>query len=192
MRSPSSPHADASAGPGPVAPRATAPLRGPRGARSPALTPRERQIVRMLAIRPRCRQIAAALGISADTVRKHRANIVAKLGVGSTAQLIALAVGTHAAVPVPTRPGMRPLSARQAEVARELRRGQTSKEIARRLGLSPRTIDKHRQNAMRRARLSGMAELMRLEACAGAARPRTLSGAARTAPVTGDEHRGDE
>ncbi len=38
--------------------------------------------------------------------------------------------------------------------------GLTSKEIARCLGISPLTVRKHRENAMRRLNVHGMAELM--------------------------------
>ncbi len=52
-----------------------------------ALTAREREILWLTARHLRVREIAAALAISPHTVRKHRANLCAKLGLRGTAQL---------------------------------------------------------------------------------------------------------
>ena len=52
-----------------------------------ALTARERDVLRLAARHLRVREIAAALAISPHTVRKHRANLCAKLGLRGTAQL---------------------------------------------------------------------------------------------------------
>ncbi|MCW4453658.1 helix-turn-helix transcriptional regulator [Flavobacterium sp. MXW15] len=57
------------------------------------LTPREREIIRLIPIHSRVDQQAALLGISRCTVRKHRANICEKLGLRGSAQLIAHAHG---------------------------------------------------------------------------------------------------
>ncbi len=56
------------------------------------LSARECDIVRRLADGMTTRLVAQDLGISEHTVRKHRENILAKLGVKSTAQLIAYAI----------------------------------------------------------------------------------------------------
>jgi len=46
------------------------------------------------------------------------------------------------------------------EIARLVGDGLTSKEIARRLRISPLTVRKHRENAMRKLGVHSMAELM--------------------------------
>lgn len=52
-----------------------------------ALTAREREVLRLTARHLRVREIADALAISPHTVRKHRTNLCAKLGLHGTAQL---------------------------------------------------------------------------------------------------------
>jgi DNA-binding CsgD family transcriptional regulator len=59
---------------------------------------------------------------------------------------------------------MRP---REIEVVRLVADGLTSKEIARRLGISPLTVRKHRENAMRRLGTHSMAELMQIASTLG-------------------------
>lgn len=50
-----------------------------------------------------------------------------------------------------------------------VRNGLTSKEIARKLRISPLTVRKHRENAMRRLGTHSMAELMQFAHTLGAA-----------------------
>ncbi|MBA2435564.1 MAG: response regulator transcription factor [Chthoniobacterales bacterium] len=56
------------------------------------LTPREREIVQLLAEGKGNKQAATVLGISAKTVETHRATIMRKLRVGSFAELVRYAV----------------------------------------------------------------------------------------------------
>ncbi len=53
------------------------------------------------------------------------------------------------------------LTPRESEILAALGRGQTSKQIARELGLSVRTVEAHRQNIKRRLELDSMAELIK-------------------------------
>jgi DNA-binding NarL/FixJ family response regulator len=53
------------------------------------------------------------------------------------------------------------LSPREAEVLAGIGRGESSKQMARALGLSVRTIETHRQNIKRKLELNGQAELIR-------------------------------
>jgi DNA-binding NarL/FixJ family response regulator len=53
------------------------------------------------------------------------------------------------------------LSPREAEVLAGVGRGESSKQMARALGLSVRTIETHRQNIKRKLDLNGQAELIR-------------------------------
>lgn len=55
------------------------------------LTRRETELVQAMDRGLSCRQIARELGISELTVRKHRCNLMAKLGVHSAAGVVALA-----------------------------------------------------------------------------------------------------
>ena len=58
------------------------------------LTPRERQILQLIAEAKSTREIATLLDLSANTVAVHRANIMARLGVHKTADLVLYAVRT--------------------------------------------------------------------------------------------------
>lgn len=63
-----------------------------------SLTPREREILALIARGDDSRQIALSLGIAYFTVRKHRSNMLGKLGLSSAAQLAAYAAA-HAPDP---------------------------------------------------------------------------------------------
>lgn len=96
--------ADALEGPGTAAPA------GPTGAID-ALTPREREILRLLAAGKTAKPIATHLAVSVPTVRTHIRHILRKLGVHSSleaavsflraggALLLALAIGLAPSVP---------------------------------------------------------------------------------------------
>ena len=63
------------------------PRRPPRG-----LTTRERQILRLIWGGLKNKEIGAKLGISVKTVEAHRANMMKKVRVSNTAQLLRAAV----------------------------------------------------------------------------------------------------
>lgn len=63
----------------------------PRPARG-RLTPREREILQLLAEGKSNKEVAALLGISVNTAEAHRANIMLKLGLHSLAELVHYAV----------------------------------------------------------------------------------------------------
>jgi len=56
------------------------------------LTPREREILQLLAEGKSNKEVAALLGISVNTAEAHRANIMLKLGLHSVAELVHYAV----------------------------------------------------------------------------------------------------
>jgi DNA-binding NarL/FixJ family response regulator len=62
--------------------------KSPRG----RLTPREREILQLLAEGKSNKEVAALLGISVNTAEAHRANIMLKLGVHSVAELVHYAI----------------------------------------------------------------------------------------------------
>jgi DNA-binding CsgD family transcriptional regulator len=55
------------------------------------VTPREAEVLALLAEGRSTREIAARLYVSPKTVERHIANLAAKLGVGSRSQLVAYA-----------------------------------------------------------------------------------------------------
>ena len=57
-----------------------------------ALTPREVEILKLIAEGFKSREIAGYLNISANTVDKHRANIMKKLDLHSASALTAIAI----------------------------------------------------------------------------------------------------
>ena len=61
-------------------------------ARFSRLTPREREVLRLMAQGRTNRGIANELSISVKTVEKHRASLVAKLNVNAVAELTQLAI----------------------------------------------------------------------------------------------------
>ena len=72
-------------------------LHGPSLGDAPAtrrelLTPREREIVQLLAEGKSNKDVAAALGISPKTIETHRANIMRKLNLHSVSELVRFAV----------------------------------------------------------------------------------------------------
>ena len=56
------------------------------------LSPRERQVVTLIADGKSCREAAEVLGISGKTAETHRASAMRKLGVTSSAALVRYAV----------------------------------------------------------------------------------------------------
>jgi hypothetical protein len=56
------------------------------------LTLRQRQVLNQMVRGRRNKQIAPALGISEKTVKMHRAGLLAKLGVASSADAVRIAV----------------------------------------------------------------------------------------------------
>lgn len=65
------------------------------GADTAGLTPREREIVRMIALGRHNREIAAALGISVKTVETHRRHLMRKLDARDRTDVVRYAAGQH-------------------------------------------------------------------------------------------------
>jgi len=64
----------------------------PGSAERDPLSPREREVMQLIAEGYTSRQIADRLGLSTKTVSNHRANIIEKLGVRTTAGLVRYAI----------------------------------------------------------------------------------------------------
>lgn len=67
-------------------------LKGPDAAPSDPLTDRERQIVQLIAEGYTSREIATQLGVKPKTVQNHRANLMEKLQIHTTAGLVRYAI----------------------------------------------------------------------------------------------------
>jgi DNA-binding NarL/FixJ family response regulator len=65
----------------------------------PRLTPREREVVQLLAEGHRNKKIAQKLGISLKTVETHRTSLMRKIGVKSIVELVRYAVRNHLTEP---------------------------------------------------------------------------------------------
>lgn len=70
-----------------------------------AITPREAEVLAAMAQGLRCAEIARVLSISEYTVRKHRANMMARLAVRNAPQLVAFARLRGWLMPAPAPPG---------------------------------------------------------------------------------------
>lgn len=66
----------------------------------PRLTPREREVLQLICQGQSNREIAASLSLSVNTVSVHRANIMDRLGVHKTAELVVAAIN-HGLVTLP-------------------------------------------------------------------------------------------
>jgi DNA-binding NarL/FixJ family response regulator len=60
--------------------------------RRSALTPREREVVKMIAEGNSAREIASLLGLSVKTIEAHRFNLMRKLDIHNRAQLVTYAI----------------------------------------------------------------------------------------------------
>jgi len=70
-------------------------LTSPSDAAERELTPRQRDVLRLLAQGKRMKEIAAELDISVRTVENHKAHLLQVLSLGSTADLVRFAIKQH-------------------------------------------------------------------------------------------------
>jgi DNA-binding NarL/FixJ family response regulator len=68
---------------------------GPSKVKEPRLTPRQRDILRLIVRGQRMKEIAANLGLSPRTVEGHKYEMMEILGVTSTAELVRFALDRH-------------------------------------------------------------------------------------------------
>ena len=64
----------------------------PAKAKAPQVTPRQRDILRLIVKGQRMKEIAANLGLSTRTVEAHKYEMMQTLGLGSTAELVRFAI----------------------------------------------------------------------------------------------------
>jgi DNA-binding NarL/FixJ family response regulator len=64
----------------------------PKGEEAPALTAREMEVLQLIVHGKSNKEIAVVLGVSANTVAVHRANLMQTLGIHNTAELVVYAI----------------------------------------------------------------------------------------------------
>jgi DNA-binding CsgD family transcriptional regulator len=79
------------------------PHAGPTPAKVPRLSPREREVLQLVAESKTSREVGVILNISAKTAETHRSNLMTKLRLHSIAELVLYAVRNeivHVQIPV--------------------------------------------------------------------------------------------
>jgi two-component system response regulator NreC len=137
---------------------------------------------------PRLREVAPQARVLVLTVHDDEAYFFQALQAGAAGYVLkgasrnellaALRLVTHGGVPIPHRlaprllsdywdrvqngvaPSYQQLSSREREVLRLVAQGRTNKEIAERLSLSLRTVERHRSSIMNKIGLQNRAELV--------------------------------
>jgi len=125
------------------------------------LSEREREVARLLLDGLSNADIASALYVSPHTVRVHVSRVLAAFGVASRFALAARVPASRAA-PVGG------LTGRQSEVVAQLSTGASNAEIAERLGISVKTVEKHLHEIMRRLSVTSRVGILRAEAAPAA------------------------
>jgi DNA-binding NarL/FixJ family response regulator len=70
-------------------------MAAPEGPAEPQLTPRQREVLRLMLLGQRMKEIASALDLSPRTVESHKYEMMQVLGVRSTAELVRYAIDHH-------------------------------------------------------------------------------------------------
>jgi DNA-binding CsgD family transcriptional regulator len=124
-------------------------LRPAPGSGETALSERERDVLALILDGCDTAQIAARLHISPHTARVHTSRVLAAHAAPSR-RVLASRVAAASGDPARAQRALAELTPRQRAVALEVASGATNLEIAQRLGLSTRTVEKHLTDAMRR------------------------------------------
>jgi two-component system, NarL family, response regulator NreC len=137
------------------------------------LTARERELLQLAAEGKTGGEIAASLHISQRTVENHRANVMRKLGLKNQSEVargetyLSPAISKHVIAAYLERVGGDPsspferLTPRQREVLQLVAEGNTTKEIARKLHLSGKTVEMYRSQLMTALDIHNIAGLVR-------------------------------
>ncbi|WP_061152082.1 LuxR C-terminal-related transcriptional regulator [Caballeronia arvi] len=123
-------------------------MKAKRTGSSSALTPRQKEILELVTQGISNKSIAAQLGISVDTVRRHGARIKQKKAAATTSSIVCQHLWPrldHALILALPDSLLTPAETRVVSL---LCRGLSSKEIARALEISSRTVDKHREHVL--------------------------------------------
>jgi DNA-binding CsgD family transcriptional regulator len=133
---------------------ALAAVTGPPASLVERLSPREREMVALVAQGGRNHDVSLALGISANTVRNSIARIFKKLGVISRAEMAALA-----AIHPGSWDAWHALTPRERQIAGQVARGLRNRDIAAFLGTSANTVRNQLASIFEKLELSSRAEL---------------------------------
>jgi DNA-binding NarL/FixJ family response regulator len=135
------------------------------------LTIREREIIKLIAEGKSSKDIAKLLFISSRTVQHHRANIMRKLNLKRTADLVKYAIQkgyvaldqTEADLTFMGRADCaeKLLTSQEWEIINLIAEGKSSLEIAELLFISSRTVQHHRHNIMRKLNLKKTADIVK-------------------------------
>lgn len=129
------------------------------------LTPKERQVLDLLRQGMANKAIAMRLGISLYTARRHASRIKRKADVQASSALPFLGVAVEIENLRCLEMGSAELTDAEWRVLAKLCEGNSSKAIARELQVSPRTVDKHRENILRKCNLHSTRELSAWLSC---------------------------
>ena len=118
------------------------------------LSAREAAVARLVADGASNRDVAQHLHVTEHTVRAHVSRALAAFGVATRSALPAAIGGTPAPGSAPgPAPVLAALTSRQREVAALVAQGRSNDAIARELGLSPRTVERHVSDVLLRWQL---------------------------------------
>jgi DNA-binding NarL/FixJ family response regulator len=123
------------------------------------LTPREKEVLDLLRQGLGNKAIASRLGISLYTARRHASRVKRKAAVPASTALPFLGVAVDIETLRRLKVGSTELTGAEWRVLVKLCEGNSSKAIARDLQISPRTVDKHRENILRKCNLHSTREL---------------------------------
>ena len=104
---------------------------GQGAGRTDELTPREQEVVKLVAEAHTNKEIAEILHLSEKTVENHRSNAMRKLGMRDRVELVRYAIRRGLIEPRPARPRWRCLGRRLAHVARHARSARLPRRQAR-------------------------------------------------------------
>lgn len=138
-----------------------------------SLTARERQIMALVVEGLSSNAIGDRLSISPRTVDTHRASMMHKVGAGSVAALVRIAMvaaangghGDDESV-VEHSSGLGSLTSRERQVMDLVVEGHSNGDIGRRLSISPWTVEVHRGRVMRKVGAASVAALVRVSMAA--------------------------
>ncbi|QIG45294.1 hypothetical protein G5V58_23350 [Nocardioides anomalus] len=122
------------------------------------LSEREADVARLVAAGLSNHAVAQALHVSDHTVRAHLSRVLAAFGVATRS---ALPAAVRAGPPGPARLARDRLTSRQRDVAALVADGLRNAEIAARLALSERTVERHVSDVLGRAGLPNRVALAR-------------------------------
>ena len=134
-------------------------LRPAAGSEWSGLSARERDLALLLAEGLSNRQIGVELHLSEHTVRAHVSRVLAAFGAASR---FAVAARLADLFPDPPKEPPAALTPRQDSVALAVMHGLSNAEIARDLGLSVKTVERHITDIMSRWQLSSRAQIARV------------------------------